>query len=219
MCRPPSSSISTFFTEFESLLEFYISSKIDLIFVGNFNIHVDDLNNTNSLHFFNLLNTFNFYQHVSLPTRYSGHILDIIITNLSSNLFVCPYMLDTYISDHKTVCVDIDLQKPTINKVTFSYRSINKINFTEFKQDMSNAFSKLDNFNLESLIDHFNSSMFSILDKYALLKTVTVKQRTSNPWFTSYLPSEKCKRRQLERAWHKTRNESGIQETVSFIEL
>ena len=95
------------------------------------------------------------------------------------------------------MCVDIDLPKPTVNKVTFFYRLINKINFTEFNQNISNAFSKLDNFDLESLIDHFNSNMSSILDKYAPLKTVTVKPCTFNLWFTSYLQSEKGKRRQL----------------------
>ena len=73
-------------------------------------------------------------------------------------------MLDSYISDHKTVYVDIVLPKPIANKVTFSYRPINKINFTQFNQNIFNAFSNLDNFNLESLIDHFNSNMSSILD-------------------------------------------------------
>ena len=73
-------------------------------------------------------------QHVSLPTHNSCHILDLFITNASSNLVICPYMLDTYISDYKTVCADIDLPKPTVNKVTFSHRPINKINFTEFNQ-------------------------------------------------------------------------------------
>ena len=180
--------MSKFFTEL-----FHISSKIDLIFVGDFNIYVDNLNDSNSLHFLKLLNKFNLCQHVSLPTLISGHILDFIITNASSNLVICPYLLDTCISYNKTVCVDTDLPKPTVNKVTFSYRSINKINFTEFNQDISNAFSKLANFDLESVIDHFNFNLFSILDKYVPLKTVTAKPRTSNPWFTSYLLSEKVK--------------------------
>ena len=96
-------------------------------------------------------------------------------------------MLDTYISDHKTVCVDIDLPKPNIIKVTFSYHPINKINFADFNQDISNAFSNIDNFNLDSLFDHFTSDMSLILGKYATLKTVTVKPRTSNLWFTSNL--------------------------------
>ena len=63
--RPPSSSTSTFFTEFESLLEFHISANIDLIFVGDFNIHIDDLNDVNFIHFFKLLNKFILCQNVS----------------------------------------------------------------------------------------------------------------------------------------------------------
>ena len=102
-CLLPS-SMSIFCTKFESLLEFHVQSKVDLTFFGDFCIYVDDLNDPNSLHFLKLLNTFNYCQHVFLPTHNSGHILDLIITNASSNLIICPYMLDTYISDHKTVC-------------------------------------------------------------------------------------------------------------------
>ena len=83
---------------------------------------------------------FNLYQHMSLPIHNSCRILDLIITNASSNLVICPYMRDPYILDRKTVYFDIDLPKPTVNKITFSYRPINKINFTEFNQDISNAF-------------------------------------------------------------------------------
>ena len=86
------------------------------------------------------MNTFSLCQTVSFSTQNSGHAFDLIITNASLNLVTCPFLLDTYIWDHKTVCVDIDLPKPNINKVTFSYRPINKINFTDFNQDISNAF-------------------------------------------------------------------------------
>ena len=81
-------------------------------------------------------------------------------------------MLDAHISDHKTVYVDIDLPNPTVNKGTFSCHPIHKINFTEFNQDISNAFSNLGNFNRDSLVDHFAFCMPLILDKYAPLKIV-----------------------------------------------
>ena len=45
---PPLSSIFTFCAKFESLLEHHITSNVDVIFIGDFNIHVDkkyDLNN------------------------------------------------------------------------------------------------------------------------------------------------------------------------------
>ena len=149
--RPLSSSMFTFITEFEFLLKFHFSVNIDLIFVGDFSIHIDDLNDVNSIHFLKLLNTFNLCQHVSFPTHNSGHVLDLVITNASSNLVTCQFLLDTYISDHKTVCVDINLPKPKVNKVAFSYRPINKIDFTDFNQDISNVFSNVDNFNLDLL--------------------------------------------------------------------
>ena len=117
-----------------------------------------------------MLNTFKLCQHVSLPTHNSGYILNLIITNALSNLVNRPFRLDTYALDHKNACVDIDLPKPTVNKVTVSYCPIDKINFIEFNQDISNGFSNLDNFNLDSLIDHFHSNISLILDKYAPLK-------------------------------------------------
>ena len=118
---------------------------------------------------------FNFSQHVSLPTHNSGHILDLIITNASSNLIICPCVLDAYISYHKTVRVDIDLPKLVVNKETFSCRPINKITFTDFNQDIYNAFSNIDNFDLDLLIDHFNSNMSLILDKICTFKNSNCK--------------------------------------------
>ena len=56
--QPPSLPIANFFTEFESLLELQIVSKIDLFVIGDFDIHIEDLNDYNARHFFKLLNTF-----------------------------------------------------------------------------------------------------------------------------------------------------------------
>ena len=56
--RPPSLPIANFFTEFESLLELQIASNTDLSFTGDFNIHIEDLNDYNTRHFLKLLNTF-----------------------------------------------------------------------------------------------------------------------------------------------------------------
>ena len=54
--RPPSSKISTFFDEFQNLLEFFVPLPSELIITGDFNIHTDsDLTTPNngaiSVHF------------------------------------------------------------------------------------------------------------------------------------------------------------------------
>ena len=192
--RPPSSSICKFFIKFEYLLECHISSSIDFLFLGNFNIKIDNINDYNTQNFKKLLQNFSLSQHVFFPTHDSGHILDLIITNVSSKFNIRPSCIDTCISDHKTVCINLNLAKPHVKKKTFSYRPIKDINFIQFNQD-SVSFSNFEHLHLHLLVNYLNSTLPSIFDKYAPLKTVNVKPHTSNPWFTSNLLNEGCKRR------------------------
>ena len=104
-------------------------------------------------------------------------------------------MLDTYISDHRTVCIDFDLPKPTVHKTTLSCRELKKINISEFYKDIAATFSNVENLDLDSLVKFFNSTMTLIRDKHAPLKTVTVTPRNKNPWFTPNLLIERRKRR------------------------
>ena len=183
-------------------------SGIDLFLLGDFNIKIDNINDYNPQHFKKLLQNFSLSHHVLFPTHDSGHVLDLIITNVSSKFNIHPFCIDTCISDHKTVCVDRNLAKPHIKKNIFSYRHIKNINFTQFNQDISVAFCNFEHLDLDSLVNYFNSTLSPIFDKYAPLKIVTVTPHTSNPWFTSNLLNERCKRRQLESHWCKSRNES-----------
>lgn len=74
-----------FFTEFASLLETLIISPGQLLITGDFNVHVDDENNTNAAAFIELLNTANLQQHVTMHTHMGLHTLDLIITEQSNN--------------------------------------------------------------------------------------------------------------------------------------
>ena len=85
-------------------------------------------------------------------------------------------MLDTYISDHKTNCIDLDLPKPTVHKTTFSVINLKKIDIFEFNKDIAAALTSVVNLDLDSLVQFLNSTLTLILDKQAPLKTVTVTQ-------------------------------------------
>ena len=58
-------------------------------------------------------------------------------THTHTHIYIYTYIY-IYISDHKTVCVDFNLPKPSVYKVTFSYYPINKTNFIEFNQNYIN---------------------------------------------------------------------------------
>ena len=110
--RPPSSSISAFCAEFESLLEHHITSNVDLIFVGDLSVHIDKQDDPNTVVFNRLLLNFNLNQNISFPTHGSVHMLHLIITNASSKLAIYPNLIDICISDHKTVYIYFEIQEP-----------------------------------------------------------------------------------------------------------
>ena len=161
---------------------------MDLIFVGDFNIHIDKQHNLNTVVFNRLLLNFNFNQHISFPTLNSVHTFDLIITNASSKRAIYPNLIDTRISDYKIVYIDIDIQKLVAQKSSFTFCLIKKINFkinvTDFNNDITAAFSNFEHLDLNSL---FNSTLSSLLDKHAPEKTVLTTTRSSNLWFTPNL--------------------------------
>ena len=157
--RPSSSSISAFCAEFESLHKHYITSNVDLIFVGDFNSHIDKQDDQNTVLFNRLLLNFNRNQHISFPIHNSGHILDLIVTNVSFKLAIHPNLIDKCISDNKTVYNDLDIQKLVAQKSSFIFHPLNKISFIDFNNDITAAFSNCENFDPNSLISHFNSTV------------------------------------------------------------
>ena len=61
-------------------LNLYFLITYKLIFLGGFNIHLDEKNNSNSMVFCDILTSFNLVQHVGEATHESGHLLDLVIT-------------------------------------------------------------------------------------------------------------------------------------------
>ena len=53
------------------------------------------------------------------PTHDFCHPLELIITNDLFKLNIHKFYIDTCISDHKTICVDLNLPKPHIKKKNF----------------------------------------------------------------------------------------------------
>ena len=60
--------------------------------------------------------------------------------------------------------------------------------------------------NLSRLVDSYNSTLSSLLDKHAPLKTKTIRAKPPNPWFTPALSKLKSARRHLEKIWLRIRS-------------
>ena len=67
------SSTAEFFEEFPSLLESLVTVPGPLLIVGDFNFHVNDVNDRSAQRFLRLLEAFDLKQHVWAPTHRSGN--------------------------------------------------------------------------------------------------------------------------------------------------
>jgi len=60
--------------------------------------------------------------------------------------------------------------------------------------------------NLSDLVDAYNTTLSTLLDAHAPLKTKTIRAKPVNKWFTPALSTLKSARRHIERLWLRTRS-------------
>ena len=131
--RPPSTSQSTFLSDFALLLENIASSPSDLTIMGDFNIHVDKPNDNFSSSFVSLLETFDPKQHISEPTHDSDHTLDLLITRNSTNISEVG-VSKLFLSDHSAISCHLPIsakqRPPRVLKTIRKYSAINATDFS-----------------------------------------------------------------------------------------
>ena len=201
--RPPASStfakpFSVFLEEFSSFLSIAATTPHEFLITGDFNIHIDNTNDPLTSQFLSILSAFNFTQHVTFPTHDHNHILDLIITSSDTSLAPSLSMTHCSPSDHfpiftKLSVVPTPLPPPTLH----SFRRIHSIDVHSFLADL--RLSQLVTNPPESLLLAYNSTLSSLLDKYApVITKLSRRQSQSHPWFTSALRSFRSSVRHAE---------------------
>ena len=109
-----------------------------IIFLGDFNNHLDEKNNSNSMFFCDILTSFNLVQHVGEATHESGHLLDLVITRPTD--FVSNLLIGDLFSDHKIVTFNLQTGKVLPEKIKVNSRNYKGIDMQSLKQDITSSF-------------------------------------------------------------------------------
>ena len=128
-----------FFEEFGTLTEQLVVSPGNLIIVGDFNYHMDDTKNLDTVKFNKVLESFSLVQHVNGPTHKKGHTLDLIITRAADELVICTETRDPMLSDHSAVHCKLRLKKPPLERKKISYRKRHSVNMNSFNNDLKQS--------------------------------------------------------------------------------
>ena len=129
---------SGFLEEYGKLLESVILLSGKLMIMGDFNILVNDPENTDAKKLANLAESFGLHQHVQSPIHGNNHVLDLILTshqNATCNIVV----QDNLLSDHFAILFKLDTSKPPLPKKELIYRMYKGIDADALNTDIQNS--------------------------------------------------------------------------------
>ena len=223
--RPPPTKVnklrlSRFWKDWLAFLEPLASLTIDLCIVGDLNFHLEDPTQPSTVRFQKILEEVDLVQHITLPTHTAGHILDVLITRKQTEFQTSSHIVHDpgFINDsgvattcyHFTISWSLLHTKPKPTHNSFTFRKIEGVDREAFSKDLLELqlFTQLSKLtDTGSMVEVFNNSVLSVLDKHApnISRSVTVRPDTT--WYTFDIQEQKRRKRQLERKYNATKLE------------
>ena len=202
--RIPSTSIISFCDELSQVLEEDIAKSADkTLLVGDFNIHVDDSSDSDTITFMDLLDSYNMLNKVTFPSHVKHHSLDLVIED-RDNTVVTNVKEGLFLSDHCFVHSTLDIITPKPKECVLTFRKLKSIDHLAQKSDIEESLSKIglrNSIDVQQLVGSYNTILSELLEKHALLWTKKVKQSHRQPWFDDRIRREIILRRKKERTY------------------
>ena len=207
--RPPSTCINQFTDEFSTLLEQLVLSSGYLLIVRDFNIHADDVGNSESANFLALIDSFDLKQMVSFSTHINGHSLDLVVLRNSEPLGPVENIetFDPALSDHLAVKFKIPITKQPFKRKMIKYRNFKSLDSQSLATSISESRICADIYaNLPDVVNGYFDSLTAVIDQVAPIKTRLITIRPKAPWYTIDIDNEKKCCRRYERKWRRTKD-------------
>ena len=204
----PNTSVFTFCNDLADVLEGSILNLTGYIsLVGDFNIHVDQVHNLDSITFSDFLDSFGLSNKVQFLTHKHQHTLDLVVSSCTDG-FIQSVFGGHLLSDHNFVHWKLRVGKEdrVLIKTTQSTKDFNHSRFSwracdELQDNVVNTGKR----DLGSLVDAYNRTLTNIMDDLAPEKTKALKVNCRQLWFNDKILQE-LKLRKMEREGMETRS-------------
>ena len=204
--RPPKGSVIEFCNSLAMILENNINTdKGKLLMLGDFNIHLDEENNPNTITFNDFLESFGLINYTTFFTHTAKHILDLVINNDST--VVHSVLPGHVLSDHLFVHATLKIVRPIPPQKTVRYRKYKNLDRNQFRQDLINGFLKKSPSTMDDMVQQYNDTIITALDKQILEKTKLVRDTHHQPWFDDKIKKEIILWHKRERDWMPDQSE------------
>ena len=109
----------------------------NIIMTGDFNMHVNDMNDPEAVLFTESMEALGITQHVHFPTHRLGNSLDLVFTKSTNIINVSNIAPGQFISDHCLVLWITSIPRSDLISKTITTRKIKEINIEEFSDDIN----------------------------------------------------------------------------------
>ena len=170
-----------------------MESSDRVLITGDFNLHMDCQDDVNAKRFTDILESFDL-KRVCAGTHRNGHTLDLLIDKSDNNMLNNIKVYDPNISDHSAVMCDVFIRKPQFRKEVIFYRKLRSLDMESFLSDVADCPLVIDlSGDLDHLVQQYDTSLGSIMDKHAPAKRRVVPIRPAAPCYTNEVSVQKRK--------------------------
>ena len=153
------------------VLQFDFGFHKNPIFLGDFNIHISDITNTDGEDFRDLLMALGLQQIVDFPTHVKGNTLDLIISSIEYVYKVSDVKYGPLLSDHFLISAVINFPKPKNTFIT--YQKLKGIDMDQMIMDMHlDHLKEFRTDNVNNLLKEFEDHIIKAMDIHAPSKTM-----------------------------------------------
>ena len=158
------------------------------LIVGDYNIDFLDSSDYEYNKFINILETFDFIQHVNMPTHNSSHLLDYIITR-KDNFFYLTSLFFYFISDHRVLLTSLTCQQPHPARKQVQVRALRRVNGEKLDANLTSIDIDTECGDVNTVAIQYDDCMRKLLDKHA-----PVVARPMNDWINDDILALKISR-------------------------
>ena len=155
--------------------------------MGDFNIHINNLEDQDAQIPQNTLNTFNLKQHINIPIHNLGHTIHLIIT---SNDYMGPLIPGSYISDHRMITLSTNIPKPKPKAEMKRVHNLTDNKVQHFIEEFNNT-AILNTSNLTDVTNQLGSEILRTMDKIAPQQLKKMTSRIKKPWYNNDLKHQR----------------------------
>ena len=179
-----------FIDQVSELVQYLFTNHKNLVLLGDFNIHVNKLDNQDTQAYLDTMEALGLEQHIDQQTHQLGNTLDLVYTETLEPFRVCHAFTSSYISDHCLVGIELQMKKQLVRAESSKTRSYRNFNPSDFEANFNNT-SILEQDSFEQAVIELEKELTRTLDELAPLQDRRKKKKPSRPWYNATLREQR----------------------------